>query len=91
MTNLSPLGFPIDGRVGRGGSPSMDELARDVGASRAHGGDDVRHVCPECAGPLAQGAALAVETCSVCRGVGTLSDDELIRYLSVLNRGRILG
>lgn len=72
----SPLGLPLPDHVGSQRIPTLDELAAGHKTVRAdRGGDDVRHVCFECGGPLAQ----VVVPCRVCGGEGTLSTEQLTR------------
>lgn len=49
---------------------------------------DVRHVCPECGGAKhsQHGSTTLVLQCWACRGDGTMSNDELDRYLVELQR-----
>ena len=74
----SPLGLPLPKTVGRQHIPDVTEIAAEQGVTRDRGGEEVRHVCWECGGNLASGLIL-VQVCPVCRGVGTLSDDDMDR------------
>lgn len=62
-------------RAGGAGTPLF-------GLGLTGGGDDVKHICPECGGgPLSnrESGLTVVETCPVCQGVGTLTNDQMDR------------
>jgi hypothetical protein len=72
-----------DRQIGRQGLPTMAELAADVGTTRARGGEQVEHHCPECGSAM---AGVAWRPCGVCGGSGLLSEDQMSAYLSVQNK-----
>lgn len=77
----SPLGLPLpDVRVGRQHIPTLDEMAREVGASR--GANEVGHLCPDCGGDLASGV-IHVQICTTCGGVGRISDTRMVLLFGV--------
>ena len=73
----SPLGLPLPEKTGRQHIPELSEVAAEQGTTRApRGGDDVRHVCPDCGGHL---ALIVNPSCRRCGGRGWLTPEEMTR------------
>jgi len=66
---------------GIGGNPNIARAMAQMDAKRD---GEVVHVCPECGGDFAEhlGALIVVQICWACKGVGTLTGEQLSWYES---------